>query len=236
MSRALLNRRLLKVHRILAIVLGAQVGLWLISGLFMTLFPIEMVRGEHLRREAASISLSWEDGMVAPDQILAGNSVPSNSLTLRPLGARLIWEVASPEATILVDARTGERLSPLSEGLAREVALAVYAGRGRIQDTVFFDKPPLEYRRGGSAWRVDFGPEDAASFYVDVSTGEVRAVRTFLWRCFDFMWGLHIMDWSTRENFNSWWLQATAAFSVLFFFSGLALIVLRLAKGRAVSN
>jgi len=67
-------------------------------------------------------------------------------------------------------------------------------------------------------WRIDFEKPDAASFYVDAKTAEIKAVRTGLWRTFDFMWGLHIMDWSNRENFNSWWIKTVAALSVFFCF------------------
>ena len=77
-------------------------------------------------------------------------------------------------------------------------------------------------------WRIDFEKPDAASFYVDAKTAEIKAVRTGLWRTFDFMWGLHIMDWSNRENFNSWWIKTVAALSVFFFFTGLGLVLLRI--------
>ena len=38
-----------QIHLWLGVIVGAQVMLWLISGLFMVLWPIETVRGEHLR-------------------------------------------------------------------------------------------------------------------------------------------------------------------------------------------
>ena len=88
--------------------------------------------------------------------------------------------------------------------------------------------PPREYGRAGPVWQIKFNESDPASFYVDATTGEVKAVRTGLWRVFDLMWGLHIMDWSSRENFNSWWIKATATVAVVFFISGLCLIILRL--------
>ena len=84
------------------------------------------------------------------------------------------------------------------------------------------------YGRQGPVWRIDFEKPDAASFCVDAKTAEIKAVRTGLWRTFDFMWGLHIMDWSNRENFNSWWIKTVAALSVFFFFTGLGLVLLRI--------
>ena len=58
--------------------------------------------------------------------------------------------------------------------------------------------------------------------------GELRAVRTTLWRVYDVFWGLHIMDWSTRENFNSWWIKATSVLAILFGLAGVVLTVYRI--------
>jgi len=42
------------------------------------------------------------------------------------------------------------------------------------------------------------------------------------------MWMLHIMDYETRDNFNSWWLRLAAFLALLFAISGLALVVQRI--------
>ena len=78
------------------------------------------------------------------------------------------------------------------------------------------------------AWRFEFGPDDPATFYINSQTGELRAVRTTLWRVYDFFWGLHIMDWDTRENFNSWWIKMFAAVSIIFGLAGVVLTYFRL--------
>ena len=44
-----LTRLLRRTHNLLALIVGAQVLLWVVSGLFFALRPIEEVRGEHLR-------------------------------------------------------------------------------------------------------------------------------------------------------------------------------------------
>ena len=54
--------------------------------------------------------------------------------------------------------------------------------------------------------RCNFDDKPKTRLYLDADTAELRAVRTKLWRVYDFMWMLHIMDYKTRDNFNSWWL------------------------------
>lgn len=227
MNRALLNRRMRQLHLWLGLAIGLQVGLWLLSGLFMTWFPIETVRGDHLRQEATPNLLGTMDQMITPAQAISASKIQPTTMRVEQLNGRLVWFVEGEVQKVLLDGQTGMRLSPLSEATAKALALQAYAGQGEILRAIFYETPPREYSRAGPVWRIDLGKADSASFYVDATTGDVRAVRTLLWRTFDFMWGLHIMDWSTRENFNSWWIKMTAAMAVVFFFAGLCLAVLR---------
>lgn len=232
LTRALVNRRMLQLHRWLGLVLGAQVLLWLGSGFFMSLFPIEAVRGEHLRKPASEQVLSWQPGLVGADVALAAAGGPVHDARIGQMAGAPVWRLRGPEGPMLVDARTGRRLDPIGKDQARAVALAVWTGRGQPLEPVFHAEAPRESGVDGPAWRIDFGAPDRASLYVDARSGELRSVRTTLWRVYDVFWGLHIMDWSTRENFNSWWLKATSALAVLFALSGAVLLVLRALTGR----
>ena len=228
MTSALLNRFVRKLHLWLGIAIGVQLGLWLVSGLFITLFPIDTVRGAHLRAEITPTTLQVDEALLSPSDLL--QRVPSaETIMLQSLGDRLVYRIQAGGETLVRSAVTGEPIGPLSRDQAERIAHLNYAGDGLLGRSVFFETdPPREYGRAGPVWRVEFDKPDSDSFYVDATTGEVKAVRTGLWRVFDLMWGLHIMDWSSRENFNSWWIKATATVAVVFFLSGLCLVILRL--------
>ena len=51
--------------------------------------------------------------------------------------------------------------------------------------------------------------------YQNPYSGEILAIRSQSWRIWDFMWGLHIMDWVERDDIRNLFLK---------FFSFLALI------------
>jgi uncharacterized iron-regulated membrane protein len=53
------------------------------------------------------------------------------------------------------------------------------------------------------------------NIYQNPYSGEILAIRSQSWRVWDFMWGIHIMDWVERDNINN---------ALLKFFSFLALI------------
>lgn len=232
MNRALLNRRLLQAHRWSGLILGAQLLLWLASGFFMSLFPIEAVRGEHLRKPSAELVLVWPSGLLAADRALAAAGGPVHSLSAGWVGNDPVWRLRGADGPVLVDARTGARIGQITQAQARSVALAVWTGKGMPGTPVLVDPAPQEAGIDGPAWRIEFGAPDYATAYVDARTGELRSVRTTLWRVYDVFWGMHIMDWQARENFNSWWLKLTAGLAVLFALSGVALLGLRLQSGR----
>lgn len=54
-----------QVHLWLGMAVGTQVMLWLVSGFVMVLWPIETVRGEHLRTDEPATAIDW-----------AGDAVP----------------------------------------------------------------------------------------------------------------------------------------------------------------
>lgn len=232
MTNAKVSRNLRKLHLWFGIGIGLQLGLWLISGLFMTLFPIDQVRGAHLRAEHSAPTISPDIDVLGAAEIISKHSLSPQSLTLKLIADKPVYIALNEDETQVIDARTGDIWEPLDETLATQIAVTNYAGRSIQTTTTFFEtKAPREYGRDGPVWRIDFEKPDAASFYVDATTAEVKAVRTGLWRTFDFMWGLHIMDWSNRENFNSWWLKTVATLSLFFFLTGFALVIVRLRSG-----
>jgi uncharacterized iron-regulated membrane protein len=223
-----LFRLMSQVHLWLGIAIGVQVMLWLISGLVMVLWPIEAVRGEHLRTEETAQAIDWAGETLPLSDILAGQDSAVLSARTGRLAGRPVWRLETADGPEMIDARTGEDLTPVGEALAREIALARYAGDGALTGQVLVETPPREAGLAVPAWRFEFGPQDPATLYINSRTGELRAVRTTLWRVYDFFWGLHIMDWSTRENFNSWWIKVTSILAIAFGLAGVVLTVYRI--------
>ena len=55
--------------------------------------------------------------------------------------------------------------------------------------------------------------------------------RTDLWRTYDFLYGMHLMDYSEHENFNTPWMLAAAIFALSTVLFGVALLVHRFTRG-----
>ncbi len=185
-------RRLSRWHVWLGWLAGVPLLFWTASGLFMASWPIEDVRGVRLRAEAKPFSLG---GLVVPQ---AGSAT---RLTLVDEAGRPVWIAAAADGALRrFDARSGQPLPGVDEPEARAIALASYRGAAPLTGMTRFaaDNAPLDFRRERPSWQARFG--DATHLYIDAETGEVLALRTKLWRAYDFMWGLHIMDLQGREN------------------------------------
>lgn len=218
------RRWAVRLHKWLALAVGLQVLFWFASGLFFTLIPIERVRGEHLRQlpERAVLD-AGQFGLSVP----ASPDFPMHTAQLSLLEGSPVWLLSGPQGRRLVDAATGLQLSPLSEATARRLALAAWLGRGELAALERVEAHTGEYKGPLPAWRARFKGEDTASLYLDAVTGEVRAVRTPHWRAFDVLWGLHIMDWTSREVFTTWWMKLAAGAGLVLALAGFVLLGVR---------
>jgi hypothetical protein len=88
-----------------------------------------------------------------------------------------------------------------------------------------FDVPPgAEYRgRDLPLYQVITDHQDNIKVYLDAFSGEIVAIRSSSWRIWDFLWGLHIMDYIDRDNINNILIKI---FSILALISSLSGVIL----------
>lgn len=84
------------------------------------------------------------------------------------------------------------------------------------------------------AWKVEYARDNLA-VYVVVNTGEISARRSGLWRIYDTMWALHIMDWRDHENFNHPLIIVTAFITFISFVAGVVLLPFRIRFRRNIA-
>lgn len=223
-------RQISRAHKLLGLVVGAQLLFWTLSGFYFTLFPIETIRGEHLRVGAQPIDMATlEDA--SPPQL---DAAPIKLEVRRVLG-ETVWLATGETGASLYDFETGEPLAPFGETDIREIALQSWRGRGEIVSAELVETPPREAGSSSPLWRVDFDGQDKATFWVDATRGEVRAVRTGKWRLFDVLWRFHIMDITGEDRFDSWWLKLAAFLGLTTVLFGIALLVQRALRGRLLN-
>lgn len=210
-----------RVHIWLGWIVGIPLLIWTVTGLVMVAYPIETVRGEDLLSPPRPVAAG-----AAPVVPPTGpRLVTSLTLEQRAGGARWLIRFADGRAS-LADPATGRLLPPLSAQEAVAEVRLRYRGEASLAgvDRTSAADPPIDLRRPIDAWRVTMS--DGTRFYVNADTGEIAARRTALWRFYDFMWGLHIMDLGTRENINNPWVRIFSVLGVVSVIIGLVLLPL----------
>ena len=226
----ILRRWMPRLHKWIALVVGVQLLAWSISGLLMTVVPISQVRGEHNIRKQEAVDLRATALVPIANALEKLPAGVVSRVELRALAGRPVYEVAfEGSSPLLLDARSGALLSPVTELLAIKIAASDFSGAGRVTEaTLITEKPPIEFRGDTPVWRISFDDPDESNIYVSAGTGKVVARRSSTWRIYDFLWSLHIMDYSERENFNNPLVIVAAVLALALAVSGVVLLILRL--------
>ncbi|MGT2516472.1 hypothetical protein ACVOMT_21750 (plasmid) [Sphingomonas panni] len=179
----------------------------------MSLLPIDTVHGDHrIDRNVEPALIATQDFAPVP-ALLASAGAPVRQLQHRMLLGRPIVEAQLGDGKVrLLDARTAKPLPPVDGPAAALIARQAYRGEtGSAPVVERIERLSTEYRGALPAWRASFPDTDGTRIYVAAETGRLTSVRTGTWRLYDFFWGLHIMDWTEHERFNTPWLNAFAA-------------------------
>lgn len=171
------------------VIIGVQIILWVASGLVMVVRPLDEVRGTTLRREPAALSV--------PAGLPALQGV--EKLELGQLLGKPVWKLTDGQGKRLLDAASGQPIA-ITAAQAEAVARAGTTLSGPAIVTAITPASPASDWRETAGWRVEFA--DDVRVYIN-SQGDIGAVRTPWWRFYDLFWGLHIMDWTERENTHS---------------------------------
>ncbi|MCZ6697242.1 MAG: PepSY domain-containing protein, partial [Acidobacteria bacterium] len=189
-----------KWHRALAPLIGIQLFFWTLGGIYFSWFNLDDVHGDYERTEPAEPDLGGAGGLLPIETFLAQSELARiESIRVGTFMNRIVLRrYQDADRVEMYDARTGERLSPINESQARAVAEADFAPEAAITGVELIGEKGGEYKNAVPAWRVGFGNWKRTHVYVHANTGLVTARRNRIWRGFDFLWMLHILDFKER--------------------------------------
>lgn len=212
-----------RAHKWIGLVVGVQALLWMISGVYMTVISLDIIHGDHL---AHTHSEPLQASAQRIDPAAWSDRYPGlTSYRLKRLLDREVFELRLDEGSVLVDAASGARISPLDEATVQALALAAYQGDAGVSRIEWITEAPQEVAtRPAPMWAVHFADRGDTTFYFSPDTGALLARRHSLWRWFDFLWMFHIMDYETRSDVNNTLLRVAAAIGLVFALSGIWLL------------
>ena len=222
-----------RVHNIVGLVFGLQLLFWVVSGLFFTLFPIETIRGNHLRAEINHGALDLTGDYISLAEAANSAGEEPQSGTLKMFLGEPVWELATRDGVVLVDARTAERLSPINAGTAMKTAnqgLVPEIGEAQGEPVLLQSDAPREYAGALPVWVITYQP-GRTKVYIPADSGRLQTIRTTNWRIFDVFWRFHIMDITGEDRIDTWWMKLASFLGLTMVLSGLVLVAVRLRHG-----
>ena len=212
-------------HKWLALLIGLQVLVWLVTGLYMVVVNIDFIHGDTLVRnmqQTVHVPATPQVTMTS----LKDQYPDATRIGLKPVMGKTFYMVTTADSRYLVDPGNGAVVSPLGENAAREIAGYHFAGEaGVINAALITSNPPMEIQtRRLPLWRIDFDDRFATSFYIDPYSGSLATRRHQYWRIFDFLWMLHIMDYENRSDAHNTLLVAAQIAGLVFSITGLWLL------------
>ena len=214
------------LHKWLALVVGAQALAWIVSGFYMVVVDLDFIHGDTLVRNLAvppPRGAAWQPLAEVRSRYPVIEQIRIKGL---PGFGRALYELRSAGGLVLLDATSGEAISPLEQRQVGELAKQYYAGRGKLAGLeVLTGEAPLEIQtRELPLWRARFDDWHETTLYIDPDSGDLVTRRHRAWRWFDALWMLHIMDYRTRSDVNNLPLRLATVAGLVFALSGLWLI------------
>lgn len=229
------TRHISRVHKILGLVAGILLAFWVTSGFYFTLYPIQEIRGDHLRAKIEHGTLEVDEVKVSVQEAMDASGIWGFQAELKMFMGEPVWLISNTHDKRLVDAMTGEKLSPFPETKAEEVfetavpRLTSYGGEVFLLE----DNSPREYGGPLPVWVFEASNGERA--YMSPETGDILAVRTTEWRIFDIFWRFHILDITGDDQIDSWWMKLAAFLAIIMVLTGFIILIQRLLRGKLLN-
>ena len=213
-----------RAHKWIGLVIGVQALLWMISGLYMVVVPLDVIHGDHLAHVSTE-PLKPSANRIAQSKLT--EMYPGiTSVRLKNMLGKEVYEIKQGKNPALVDATTGAKLSPLDRDTIVALADESHVGEGEIRGIEWVTKAPSEVgTRPVPLWAVHYEEAGDTTLYFSPHTGDLVARRHNLWRWFDFLWMFHIMDYDTRSDVNNTLLRIASITALAFALSGAWLLL-----------
>ena len=171
----------------------------------MTAVHIDIIHGDHFVRHEKPRAVAAAQ-MASPAAVAV--AAKADSIKLAGHLQQPVYIAKTKGGDLLFDAASARRLAPPSRDQIEQLADRYFTGPEKLERLSLITSIPGEIRgRKPPLWRADFDGWNKPTLYLSPATGELVSRRHELWRAFDFVWMLHIMDYDERENVNNWLLR-----------------------------
>lgn len=208
-----------KAHRYLGIFIGIQFIMWTVSGLYFSWTDLDEIHGDHFKKDSpqhSSFSSLASPAELAPD-------IEISSINLQEISGEPYYFL---NHKLLVNAKTGEKLTEISEKDALSIAERYMKKELEVSGIEKITETGKHHEYRGNllpAYVISYKGDENLKAYVGAGDGSFKSVRHRDWRWFDFLWMTHTMDYEGRDDFNNLLLRSFSLMGLITVLSGFLL-------------
>lgn len=234
-----MTKYLYKYHKWIGAICGLQLFFWTFSGVYFAWFHIDNVKGKY-ERTVQNTSISGKNYSSLDSLISISKLNPITSISIKSMNKVDYYIFKGKGSSERYNANTGNTAFPLDTVEIKQLANNDFSGDGEILSVEYMKKSIYkEFHFSKPSYRISFDNSKLTNLYFDANTGELKARRNEIWRWYDFMWMMHIMDYDEREDFNNWLMKGFTILGLLTSISGMwlfAVVTLRKQKVKRNRN
>ena len=223
-----------KLHRYFGVIIGVQFFFWTLGGLFFAWSNLDQIHSDPYKSEPKyfdrdiklaspqraidKLSESIHNFQIKDLKLIHINNTPTYRLSITS-------PTSDEDRYFLIDATTGEIRNKLSRQESVAMAKSAVSIEPVISKVNEITKKNLtshhEYRgKVTPAYSISFDHSSGLTVYVSPEMAEVITYRNANWRVFDFLWMMHTMDYSGRDNFGNYLIRFMAILGLITIVSG----------------
>ncbi|WP_417657616.1 PepSY domain-containing protein [Pseudidiomarina aestuarii] len=222
-------RNLFRLHRLLALLIAAQVIIWVVSGFYFSWLGHTTLAGE--KYGVASTPQFLNQPPAISVQSIAAAYPEAISIALHQVADTPQYSITLPTTELYIQANTGEPWST-SIAMARALAQANYAGPGVITTERQVDLATALPQQTGEGFAFTFADDEQTVIYVSADNGAIAGYGNRYSAITDWMFRLHFMDYSGQRDFNNLLNRSLGLIFLFFCSSGIVIIARQLASRR----
>jgi len=194
----------------------------------MTFVDLDIIHGDHLVNLQKPQVIDSSRILPISKKII-DELAPIHSIKLKVYFDQPVYEIRNKKELVIVDALTGEEKANILKSAVRKNTTQIYAGKASISTIELLNQYPTEIGgRNQPIWQVQFDDGLNSTLYFHPQSGRLVSKRTDLWRVFDFLWLLHIMEMWDSDGYAGLLFRLFSIASMLMALFGSWLLFYRL--------
>jgi Na+-transporting NADH:ubiquinone oxidoreductase subunit F len=228
-----------KIHKWASVLVGIQLLLWLISGLYFNVMDHTKAAGR-ANLNAQSNKINYDKSRLIEPKLVLKGFEPAVSLELITLLRQPYYLLTHQKGLYrhfkntytLVNAYSGKQVV-IDNDFATRLAQSSFTGTAAINSVQLLSPPIKELpKQKNSLWQVNFANEVNTNAYIEAGSGRLIGHVDDAKRLADLFFMIHFIDYGSAGHFNSIQIMLFSFITLWLVLTGVAWTIQLLIRGK----